>query len=96
VIYRLDSAAVEELREAVKFYREEQGTVLAREFLAEFRRVMGLLLEFPKMGVSAGGGFRKFRLGRFRRSVVYEIIGDELHVLAVYHHSRRPDYWRKN
>lgn len=92
--YRLDPSAAADLREAVRYYRDEWGTERARKFLAEFRHLMGLLAEFPEMGTSVGDGACKFRLKKFRHSVVYRITGDEIQVLIVYHHSRDPAYWR--
>jgi hypothetical protein len=31
---------------------------------------------------------------RFPYSLIYTVIGDEVRILAVAHHSRRPGYWR--
>jgi hypothetical protein len=33
------------------------------------------------------------RVQRFRYSVVYTVIDDDLRIYAVAHHSRRPGYW---
>ena len=35
-----------------------------------------------------------FRLRRFPFSLIYTVMGDQLRILAVAHHSRRPGYWR--
>ncbi len=38
--------------------------------------------------------YRKIKVGKFRVSLVFRINGDEIQILAVAHHSRRPGYWK--
>jgi hypothetical protein len=33
-------------------------------------------------------------MGRFRYALIYTVVGDQIRILAVAHHSRRPGYWR--
>ena len=40
------------------------------------------------------GEFRKIKVGKFRYSVVYRILGDEIQVIAIMHQHRRPGYWK--
>ena len=54
-IHRL---AEEDLAEAVRFYKSEAGTGLARRFLAEFERVAKLLERHPGLGTPTADGRR--------------------------------------
>ena len=46
------------------------------------------------MGKALTSRVRTFRLRTFRYNVVYVIDGDEIVIVAVAHHRRRPGYWR--
>ena len=61
---------------------------------AEVRRVTGLLLLHPNMGLPVSPDLRKFMLNRFPFTLIYSASSDVLSVVAVAHQSRRPDYWR--
>lgn len=93
--YSLHPDAREDLREAAEFYRERAGSSLSQSMLAEFERSVDLLLQHPGLGALwQGKGKRRFVMGRFSYSLIYTVSGDEIRILAVAHHSRRPDYWR--
>lgn len=92
--YWLHPGAQEDIREAAEFYRGQAGTALAQFFLAEFEHSVGLLLQHPGMGAIWRHGKRRLVTRRFPFSVVYTVIDDQVRVLAVAHHSRRPGYWR--
>lgn len=42
---------------------------------------------------SSSGQARKFPFGQFPYTLVYRIEGPVIHVLALMHQSRMPDYW---
>ena len=52
-IHRLAS---EDLAEAVRFYKSEAGSDLARRFLTEFERVAKLLEQYPGLGTPTADG----------------------------------------
>lgn len=62
--------------------------------LAEFERSVELLLQHPGLGTLWRQGKRRFVMNRFRYSVIYTVSSEEIRILAVAHHSRRPGYWR--
>lgn len=93
--YRLHPEAKRDLKEAASFYRERAGSALALAFLAEFERSVALLLRHPALGAPWRDDKRFLVLQRFPYSLVYTASGDEIRILAVAHHSRRPDYWRR-
>ena len=46
------------------------------------------------MGSHLERGVRKLRVNRFPYNLVYRILSDEVLVLAIAHHRRRPSYWQ--
>jgi plasmid stabilization system protein ParE len=94
VKYSLHPEALQDLREAASFYSEKAGAALAQAVIAEFEHAVDLLLQFPGLGAAWRHGKRRVLMRRFPYSVIYSVEGDEIRILAVAHHSRRPGYWR--
>lgn len=92
--FRLHPAADAELAEAAQHYAIEASAGVARAFLAEFERVIGLLSESPQIGTPAKQGLRKYPFRRFPYWVVYREAGEDLVVYAVAHYRRKPAYWK--
>lgn len=92
--YWLHPEAQEDLREAAEFYREQAGTSLSQAFLEEFEHSIGLLLQYPRLGAIWRHGKRRLLTRRFPFSIIYTVVGDQVRILAVVHHSRRPGHWR--
>ena len=92
--YSLHPEALGDLREAASFYSEQAGTSLSQAFLGEFEQSINRLLLHPGLGSPwRGRGRRRYLMKRFQYSLIYTVSGDEIRILAVAHHSRRPDYW---
>ena len=89
---RYHQAAEDELLREIG-YLELQARELGRRFFAEVRRAESLIAQFPKSAPEIALGIRKRVLRKFRYSLIYSIEEDGVLVLAVAHHSRRPDYW---
>jgi toxin ParE1/3/4 len=79
-------------REAV-FYAREGGAELGNAFISEFERALSLLCANPELGVRWRNSRRRFPLRKFPFSIIYFTRGSELRVIALAHHSRKPDYW---
>ena len=88
-IHRLAS---EDLAEAVRFYKSEAGSGLARRFLAEFERVAKLLELHPGLGTPTADGRSVHPLTDFPYSVIYRREESGLRILVVRHQSRDPVY----
>jgi toxin ParE1/3/4 len=95
VKYSLHPLAKEDLREAAKHYRQRAGSMLAQALLADFEHEIQLLLLHPKLGALWAHGKRRLSMRHFPYAIVYAVVDDEIQVLAVAHHSRHPNYWRK-
>lgn len=90
----LHPEALEDLREAASFYRENVGKSLSRSLVEEFDRSVGRLRRHPHIGPVWRKGARRLSMTRFPYSLIYTLSDDEILILAVAHHSRRPGYWR--
>ena len=89
---RYHQAAEDELLREIG-YLELQAPGLGRRFFAEVRRAENRIAQFPESAPEIAPGIRKCVLRKFRYSLICSIEEDRLLVLAVAHHSRRPDYW---
>ena len=86
--------ALGDLRDAASFYVEQAGTSLPQSFLAEFEQSINKLLLHPALGSPwRGKGRRRYLMKHFPYSLVYTVAREEIRILAVAHHSRRPGYW---
>jgi plasmid stabilization system protein ParE len=92
--YSLHPEAESDLREAAEFYGERAGSGLSQALLTEFERAVELLLRHPGLGSLWRHGTRRHIMNRFPFSLIYAVAGEEIRILAVAHHSRRPGYWR--
>ena len=77
--YSLHPEAQQDLRDAAAFYQDRAGSNLSQSLLVEFEHSVNLLLRHPQLGALW---------------IVYTVRGDEIHILAVAHQSRRPGFWR--
>ncbi len=87
-------AARQELVEAARWYANEASAVHAEDLKKEIRRSLELAITHPALGAPAINGTRSLPVHRYPYVLIYRIEADVLRVLAVFHHSRRPGYWR--
>jgi plasmid stabilization system protein ParE len=93
--YWLHPEAEEDLREAAGHYRERAGSSLSQSLFTEFERSVNVVLQHPGLGALWRHGKRRYIMRRFPYSLIYTIVAEEIRILAVAHHSRRPGYWRR-
>lgn len=89
---RYHEAAEEELLHEIG-YLELRANGLGRRFFAEIERVEKLISQFPESAEEIRPNVRKCTLQKFRYSLIYSHDNDGLIILAIAHHSRRPNYW---
>lgn len=82
-----------EIDEAIAYF-DEQREGLGDRFERDLSDTVRLLTEYPLTGKSLSKLVRKFPLHTFRYNVIYVLDGDEIAIVAVAHHRRRPGYWR--
>lgn len=90
--YTLHPGAEQDVANALDFYSEQAGLVVAERFLEEFERVVTLLLEYPDLGTPTTKGRRAFPLKIFPYLVVYRNLESGIRILIVRHQHRKPGY----
>lgn len=85
--------ALAELHDAATFYALKANVELGLAFVAEFERTARLVFANPLLGTVFRGTRRRYLLRRFPYSIIYQVTVEELRILAVAHHRRRPGYW---
>ena len=96
---RLHEEAVIEAAEAARWYSQQQRG-LGKEFTQELKRCLRSLranpTRLPLLETAPPNlEVRRVLTARFPYKIIFEIIQNEVVVLAVAHGSRRPDYWIK-
>jgi len=91
-VVKYHEAAEDELLTEVG-YLELRASGLGRRFFSEVLRAEHFIAQFPESAPEILPGIRKRILRKFPYSLIYAIERDELVILAVAHHSRRPGYW---
>jgi len=91
--YWLHPEAESDLREAATFYRDHADSSLSQSLLAEFEQSVNFLLQHPGLGAIWRNGRRPLLMKHFPYSLIYSLVGEQIRILAVAHHSRKPDYW---
>jgi plasmid stabilization system protein ParE len=95
---RIEVEAEDELREAMVWYDSQQAG-LGLDLLAEVDDGIQRILRDPHRfanleSVPEERAVRRLLLRRFPYGVIYEVLKDEIHVLAIAHNRRKPGYWR--
>lgn len=84
--------ASSELIEAAGFY-ENRSVGLGHVFLDAVESAVAILQDNPELGCLDARGRRRWLIRRFPHLIIYRIEGSFLHILAVAHTGRRPEYW---
>ena len=82
-----------ELSDSSIFYAREANVDVGIAFILEYERALALLCANPNLGAPWRNGRRRFPLRKFPYSIIYYVRGEELRVIALAHHRRRPSYW---
>lgn len=91
---RILPEADEELRVAIQHYETER-VGLGRALLAEVRRSYKRISEFPLVARKERGDIRVLSIARFPYRIYYRAGDEEIAIIAIGHHRRRPGFWRE-
>jgi plasmid stabilization system protein ParE len=81
-----------ELFEARDYY-DEQRHGYGERFVEAIEAEFALLLQFPEIGRRLRKNVRRRNISRWPYGIVYMLDRDEVIIIAIAHHRRRPDYW---
>ena len=90
--YSLHPDAEQDIADAMDFYAEQVGMLVAERFLDEFERVAYLLVSHPGLGTLTTKGRRVFPLRVFPYSVVYRSLATGIRIIVVRHQHRKPGH----
>ena len=90
--YSLHPGAEQDIADALDFYTQQAGLLVAQRFLTEFERVAQLLVDHPGIGTPTTKGRRAFPLRVFPYSVVYRELESSIRIIVVRHQHRKPGY----
>jgi plasmid stabilization system protein ParE len=82
-----------ELDEAVRFYSHELPG-LGDEFLTEIMQTLDRIARFPEAWHPCSKRTRRCQTRRFPYGIIYRHKEDEILVIAIANHHRKPDYWQ--
>jgi toxin ParE1/3/4 len=82
-----------ELAHAMEFY-EAQAVGLGAEMVGEVEAAVESISVMPKAVAQELAGVRRKVLRRFPFIVVYEVLPEQVTVLAVMHQRQKPGYWK--
>lgn len=82
-----------ELDEAIEYYNSE-SLGLGDEFLLEALKAIERIRHFPKAWHPFTDSTRRCQLHRFPYGLIYQILDDEILIVAVANLHRKPDYWK--
>ena len=89
----IHETAEAEINEAADFY-DLQALGLGTVFLDEIQHVIETVMRHPQAAMLLRGNLRRKLMAKFPYSPVYSVRPNEIRVLAIAHHKRRPFYWR--
>ena len=94
--FRIHRLAIVEIDHEVDYYESRQPG-LGAELEEELEAVFATILRFPEAAPQWKSRVdrRVAVLDRFPFTLPYQIVGDEIVVLALAHTSRRPGYWSR-
>ncbi|NET61674.1 MAG: type II toxin-antitoxin system RelE/ParE family toxin [Symploca sp. SIO2E6] len=81
-----------ELREAVKFY-EQQQLGLGKNFRDEVLATIDRIQSFPLGWQLLTENIRRCQTRKFPYGVIYTLDDNEILIIAIAHLHREPDYW---
>ena len=87
--------AIADMEATREFYVEHASSAVAARFLDQVERTSNRLVERPFLGTYVTPLLRRLLLQQFPYSLIYQVEGDVIAILAVAAHRRRPGYWAK-
>ena len=87
-------AADAEFQEAIDYYNEQRAG-LGFEFSDEVKEAVTRIRNYPEAWTPLSKRTHRCQVHRFPYSIIYEARSDEIIIVAIQHHRRKPNNWRK-
>jgi len=84
--------ARDELKDAFEFY-DLEFPGLGFTFREEIKKSLRRIQDYPTAWPSVTKEIRKYLLHNFPYKILYSIEKDHIHVIAIAHQHRKPNYW---
>lgn len=91
--YRFLEEADAEFHEHLRYY-DDQVAGLGDKFAADVEHIIAQIRAYPQSGARVSRNLRKRVLTVFHHNVLYWDSSDEIVIVAIAPHRRRPGYWR--
>ena len=82
-----------ELNFAIDYYEECQER-LGLEFAQEIYSTIHRIIDFPNAWQPMTSKTRRCLTNRFPFGVIYQILGNEIIIIAIMHQNQKPFYWK--
>jgi toxin ParE1/3/4 len=91
--YRFLEEADAEFQENIRYY-DEQVAGLGDKFIADVEAAITSIRTYPQSGAPVSRNLRKRVLRVFKHNIFYVSTPEDIVIVAVAPHARRPGYWR--
>lgn len=91
--YSFHTLAKDELNNAIDYF-EECRTGLGREFLDEIQATIRRIIQYPLAWTKFTENTRRCLTNRFSFGVIYQILDNEILIIAIMQLNREPGYWK--
>ena len=94
MVVTIRSQAELDIAEALEYYLDEDSPVSAMRFVDAVEAAYPEIREAPNRYPADRDGIRQKPILGFPFSVLYSVQGEEIVVLSIRHHKRKPGFWR--
>ena len=74
-------------------YYELENSELGDLLKNEIKRILNILIKYPKIGSNEKYGLKSLLLHKFPLKLIYSIENANILILAIAHQQRDPEYW---
>ena len=92
--YSFHPSAKIELNKAIDYYEEFQSG-LGLEFAKECYLTIHRIIKYPEAWSPLSKNTRRCLTNRFPYGIIYQILENEIFIIAVMHLSKKPSYWKE-
>ena len=92
--YSFHPSAIDELNDSVNYY-ENCKTGLGFDFLKEVYATIQRIIQFPGSWPKISKNTCRCLINRFPYGIIYQVLENEIVIIAIMHVKRKPGYWKE-